>query len=979
MAKGIRSIKRGIAVLLSACMVFGMAPIQAGAEEAGTTVSGNETDVLQAGAEENDSEIAVQANDSAGKTEQQSTDEKECKHEGIEITFNSNGFGNCPKCNATVYQPAVETTDKYDIDNDSMKETVYEISNAGQLYWFAGLVNGTLDGVEQNTLANAILTANITVNENLLDSLQYDAEGNVSNGSDFISWTPIADCMGNNITQYSGTFDGNNKIVSGLYFNGNSIRIGLFGSSEADGNIKNVGVVDSYFKGNDFVGGVCGNNAGTITNCYNAGNLTAIESCATIGGICGYNNGGTVTNCYNTGTVTATGSVASVGGVCGCSNELISNCYNIGTVTATASDADISGICGYYFGPIKNCYYLADTEDENGGKTADQFASGEVAYLLSQGCTVGEGEDAVTYSGSVWGQALGGNGDTYPVLKKAGDAMNTVYRNETYPGCEGNPGDLVYSYSNTQKAPAYAKHTDEDLDGKCDICKLDFKTFEQLGKLIAKVNKNLSDGKYADVQYTTASIDNLRTALVAAGAITEASSDTDVATAFDKLLAASTVGADGLIAADHNIVISFADADAKRGIASGNGWYANGDTVTLKVTPSVGYIFSKWTTDTAGNTSVGTESTYTFTLAANSPDEYYAWLDEVKYAVTCERAEGGTCSTDAEGGKYVYGQIATVTATASDGYEFVGWKDSYGTTVSTDANYSFTVIGDATLTPEFVKVKTDEGADIAYVTVSFYHQSGKLLDSQKVVSGEGKITTTVNAPTKVGFDFLGWSAKASGATAEDVVDFETATFSENTSLYPVFKAQDITYTLTVGLQTEQKAPQSSVTVTADPIEGKQFVGWKDANGNIVSYDSTYTFIITGDTTLTAYYEQADSEVVKEPTIIMGEPTYEEYTAIDNCYKMIFYFNYTLPEDCKLVDIGTLRVYNHDYSQEGISFETNEVSSASVISKIGSDGQFYYSRVNYYGVGHTVAGYMVYEKNGIRYTVYSNAIYGMQTK
>jgi len=36
-----------------------------------------------------------------------------------------------------------------------LEETVYEISNAGQLYWFAGLVNGTLDGVEQNTLATA--------------------------------------------------------------------------------------------------------------------------------------------------------------------------------------------------------------------------------------------------------------------------------------------------------------------------------------------------------------------------------------------------------------------------------------------------------------------------------------------------------------------------------------------------------------------------------------------------------------------------------------------------------------------------------------------------------------------------------------------------------------------------------------------------------------------------------------------------------
>ena len=1288
MRKKIRRIKRCLAVMLSVCMVLGVAPIQEGAEE-------------------NDSEIAVQANDSAGKTEQQSTEEEECKHEGIEITFNSNGFGNCPKCNATVYQSAVETTDKYDIDDDATKDTVYEISNAGQLYWFAGLVNGTLDRVEQNTLANAVLTANITVNENLLDSLQYDTEGNVSNGSDFITWTPIADCMEDHITLYSGTFDGNNKTVSGLYFNDNSTRIGLFGSSEADGNIKNVGVVDSYFKGNDFVGGVCGrndgtitncynagnltaiessatiggicgynsgtvtncyntgtvtatgqvasvggvcgcstapisncynigtvtatssdtdisdicgynfgpvtncyyladtedenggktaaqfasgeiayllngsksegdtvhfyqiigkdkapildkshgvvyfytdctdktcyansetasgehdfdengfctkdsthyqpatlnettgnyeisnagqlywfaglvngtldgveqntsanailmeditvndnlldslqydtegnvsngsdfitwtpiadwmgnrttqysgtfdgnnktvsglyfngdstciglfgssesdgniknvgvvdsyfkgndhvggvcgNNAGTITNCYNAGNLTAIESSANIGGICGYNNGGTVTNCYNTGTVTATGSVASVGGVCGCSIAPISNCYNIGTVTATSSDADISGICGYYFGPIKNCYYLADTEDENGGKTTAQFASGEVAYLLSQGCTVVVDKSDVTYDGSIWGQKLGENGDTYPVLKKAGDAMNTVYRNETYPGCEGNPGDPVYSYSNTQKAPAYAEHTDEDLDGKCDVGGEDFKTYNQLGKLITKVKLNLSDGKYADVQYTTASIDNLRTALVAAETITEASSDTDVATAFDKLLAASTVGADGLIAADHNIVISF--ADAQRGIASGNGWYANGDTVTLKVTPSMGYIFSKWTQDKAGNTSVGTESTYTFTLGADSPDEYYAWLDEVKYTVSCESTEGGTCVASTSDGKYVYGQTATVTATASDGYEFVGWKDIYGTTVSTDAVYSFTVIGNATLTPEFVKVKTDEGADIAYVTVSFYHQSGKLLDSQKLVLGEGKITTSVNAPTKVGFDFLGWSAKASGATAEDVVDFKTATFSENTSLYPVFKAQDITYTLTVGLQTEQKAPQSSVTVAADPIEGKQFVGWKDANGNIVSYDSTYTFIITGDTTLEAYYEQADSEVVKEPTIIIAQPTYEDITG---GYKMSFYFNYTVPEDCKLVDIGIIRKKG-DYAADGITLETDGVSQYSVLFKLGREGQFYYTKSNYYGTGHTVTGYMIYEKNGIRYTVYSDSIYGVK--
>lgn len=379
------------------------------------------------------------------------------KAEGTEShNYNSQGF--CTECDA--YQSAVLTTDKYDIDDDNSKDDVYEIGNAGQLFWFAGLVNGTLDGVKQNKLANAVLTANITVNENLLDSLQYDAEGNVSNGSDFISWTPIADWMGNRTTQYSGTFDGNNKTVSGLYFNGDSTCIGLFGSSESDGNIKNVGVVDSYFKGNDHVGGVCGNNAGTITNCYNAGNLTAIESSATIGGICGYNNGGTVTNCYNTGTVTATGSAASVGGVCGCSIELILNCYNIGTVTATGSDADISGICGYNFGPIKNCYYLADTEDENGGKTAAQFASGEIAYLLSQGCSTGEGDNTVTYDGFIWGQTIGT--DTYPVLRGA-----KVYKNITYFGCNDSSDVVSVAYSNEDKT-TYGDH--DYVDGVCRYC-----------------------------------------------------------------------------------------------------------------------------------------------------------------------------------------------------------------------------------------------------------------------------------------------------------------------------------------------------------------------------------------------------------------------------------------------------------------------------------------------------------------------------
>ena len=92
--------------------------------------------------------------------------------------------------------------------------------------------------------------------------------------------------------------------------------------------------------------------------------------------------------------------------------------------------------------------------------------------------------------------------------------------------------------------------------------------------------------------------------------------------------------------------------------------------------------------------------------------------------------------------------------------------------------------------------------------------------------------------------------------------------------------------------------------------------------------------------------------------------------------MAFYFSYTVPEDCKLVDIGIIRKKG-DYKADGITLETDGISQYSVLSKLGSEGQFYYTKSNHYGTGHTVTGYMIYEKNGIRYTVYSDSIYGVK--
>ncbi len=50
----------------------------------------------------------------------------------------------------------------------------------------------------------------------------------------------------------------------------------------------------------------------------------------------------------------------------------------------------------------------------------------------------------------------------------------------------------------------------------------------------------------------------------------------------------------------------------------------------------------------------------------------------------------------------------------------------------------------------------------------------------------------------------------------------------------------------------------SVTVTAEDKEGKEFVGWKDESGEIVSTKKEYTFKVEGEKTLTAVYEDKSS-------------------------------------------------------------------------------------------------------------------------
>ena len=252
------------------------------------------------------------------------------------------------------------------MDGEGTTADPYIIATAEDLFDFAKAVN------EGNTTANAVLTADIT--------LPIDT-----------NWTPIGK---DEDRMYNGTFDGDGHTITGLKVDiqsDNIIYAGLFGCLGAGGTIKNVSLTDSKitYSGNHvYVGGVCGWNTGTIENCYNTGDVS--------------------------GTGTSSYGYVYVGGVCGWNTGTIENCYNTGDVSGTSSNGTVyaGGVCGYNTGTITNCYWLAGTAEYGIGnprgdtnaqsKTAEQFASGEVAWLLNEPQTE-----------KPWGQ--GSNG--MPVLK----------------------------------------------------------------------------------------------------------------------------------------------------------------------------------------------------------------------------------------------------------------------------------------------------------------------------------------------------------------------------------------------------------------------------------------------------------------------------------------------------------------------------------------------------------------------------------
>ena len=140
-------------------------------------------------------------------------------------------------------------------------------------------------------------------------------------------------------------------------------------------------------------------------------------------------------------------------------------------------------------------------------------------------------------------------------------------------------------------------------------------------------------------------------------------------------------------------------------------------------------------------------------------------------------------------------------------------------------------------------------------------ESGVSSYNLTVIGGTGEgvfiqgasVTITANEPT-IGKRFSGWTIE--GISGLDTTKTSLTFNMPANAVTATANYEDIEYTITVngGTGGGTYKQGDEVTVTAEDKEGKEFVGWKDASGKIVSTKKEYTFVVKDGMVLTAVYQ-----------------------------------------------------------------------------------------------------------------------------
>ena len=276
--------------------------------------------------------------------------------------------------------------------------------------------------------------------------------------------------------------------------------------------------------------------------------------------------------------------------------------------------------------------------------------------------------------------------------------------------------------------------------------------------------------------------------------------------------------------------------------------------------------------------------------------------DETGFAITVKYKKGGVIVSDVkDAGEYeVYiDTTATANFNAATDIHDVSWKFTiakaeqsapaaslFTTVAPTSETSTDGKITGITAEMEYLKVgdsawTSGTGSDVTGLSSGRYqirfketdnYNAGEVVEVQvpesgvssynlTVIGGTGEgvfiqgasVTITANEPT-IGKKFSGWTIE--GISGLDTTKTSLTFNMPANAVTATANYEDIEYTITVNGGTGGGTYKQGdvVTVTAEDKEGKEFVGWQDASGNIVSTKKEYTFEVKDGMVLTAVYQ-----------------------------------------------------------------------------------------------------------------------------
>lgn len=680
-------------------------------------------------------------------------------------------------------------------------------------------------------------------------------------------WTPI----GISYTDaFDGVFDGGNHLIQGMTIGTSQSPdttckfVGLFGFTNADSTVENVATdvqIQSSVQ-NSSLGGIVGENLGTISKCHVSGNVTeqgANGYTSYVGGLVGYNSGH-VASCYSTADVAGKSS-SFIGGFVGeDSAKTIEYCYATGKVSGLVSSF-IGGFGGdNESATIIACYSTGDVSG-NSQSTVSGFVgkyhNGSMKNCFATGKE--SGESCLTLNGFADGNNdSGGQSASYCYFVKNGEV--------TYdPDATGLTAAQMQGNAADANMNQLMSLTDENSNA---VWAGTANYFPHLKSLEAALKFTQGgDSPVSDITFNPGAVLTAPTAPTRTGYAFGGWKTVDGHT-FDFSL--PVLQGQTLTGAwtSYNYTVGY-HANGGTNDSSNPGGFSFGETgIPLKNPSWPGHAFKGWFTDpsfTSGSQVTSVSDTL-FTGVANGAtvDLYAEWaanVNPIKYHMN-----GGT-NNHANPDSFTYGgSTVTLQTPTQTGYKFGGWF-----TDPSFASGSQVSSIDSTQTEGLAN-----GTDIdlyaewaANANPIKYNLNGGTNDpANPKTFTYGGSPVTLQAPSRTGYAFDGWFTDpsfAAGSQAAAVSNIITGSLTDGDALNLYAKWTAISYNIHFDAQGGTDETSQAVvyngTVNSLPTPTRDyyhFEGWyTQKNGHGMSYTAGMLYQTAADMTLFANWKADD--------------------------------------------------------------------------------------------------------------------------